>query len=288
MTPATAAPPPLPSPHPWAPVPFEVRERAAETVDTVTLSLAPPDGGVPPLAFRPGQFNMLYLYGIGEVAISLSGDPGRADRFVHTVRAAGKITQALQRVGLHATVGVRGPYGGGWPVEAARGQDVVLVGGGIGFAPLRPVLYELLHHRDRYGRLEVIYGARTPKDLLYYEEIQGWRARPDLRFQSTVDTAGREWHGDVGVVTTRLPECRFDPPRTIAFLCGPEIMMKRTAEALLARGIPPDRIWVALERNMKCALGICGHCQFGPEFICRDGPVFRYDTVDRFLSVREL
>ncbi len=273
--------------HPWVPVPFVVLERKSETPDTITLVLAP-KGKSEKLSFRPGQFNMLYVFGVGEAAISISGDAQVRDRYTHTIRTVGKVTQALHAVGEGDVVGVRGPYGTGWPVPEAHGQDVVIVAGGLGLPPLRPVIYEMIRHRDRYGRIEVIYGARTPKDLVHYDEIQGWRTRSDLRFQTTVDTAGREWYGDVGVVTTRLPDTRFEPGRTVAFLCGPEIMMKLTAQALVARGIPAESIWLSLERNMKCAVGICGHCQFGPDFVCRNGPVFRYSDIERFFGVREL
>jgi len=272
---------------PWFPVPYRVEQRAMETADTVTLTLSPPEGS-PPRRFRPGQFNMLYIFGVGEAAISVSGNPERPEALVHTVRSAGKISEALAGAAPGTTVGVRGPYGSGWPLDQAEGKDVVLVAGGLGLPPLRPVLYELLRQRERYGRIEVIYGARTPKDLVYYRQIQEWRTRTDLRFQTTVDAAGREWYGDVGLVTARVPDLRIDPARTIAFLCGPEIMMKFTAQALETRGVSDASIHVSLERNMKCAIGLCGHCQLGPEFVCRDGPVFRYRDVRRFLSVREL
>jgi NAD(P)H-flavin reductase len=272
---------------PWVPVPFTLEQRTAETADTVTIELAPPRGASP-IAFRPGQFNMLYIFGVGEAAISVSGDPAHPATLVHTVRSAGKVTNALTQAPSGTTVGVRGPYGTGWPLEVAKGKDVILVAGGLGLPPLRPVLYELFRHRERYGRIEVIYGARTPKDLVYYNQIQEWRARTDLRFQTTVDAADRDWYGDVGLVTARVPDIRVDPAWTVAFLCGPEIMMKFTAQALEARGMEDRSIYVSLERNMKCAIGLCGHCQFGPEFVCRNGPVFRYHDVRRFLSVREL
>lgn len=273
--------------HGWVPTPFTIRGRTAETADTVSMLLAP-SAGDPTPTFRPGQFNMLYVFGVGEVAVSISGDPEQSDGFVHTVRAVGKVSQALAAATPGMAIGVRGPFGTGWPVEEAEGKDVVVVGGGLGIAPLRPLLYEFAEHRDRYGRVEIIYGARTPKDLVYYSQIQSWRARPDLRFQTTVDSAGRDWYGDVGVVTTRLPDARFEPGNTVAFLCGPEIMMKRTAQALESRGVAEDRIWLSLERNMKCALGLCGHCQLGPEFVCRNGPVFRYQEIRPYLDVREL
>jgi NAD(P)H-flavin reductase len=278
---------PAPGASPWVPVPYRVDQRAAETADTITVTLTPPKGvRAPP--FLPGQFNMLYVFGVGEAAISVAGDPAHPETLIHTVRSAGKVSTALSQAAPGTTVGVRGPYGTGWPIEAAKGKDVVLVAGGLGLPPLRPVLYELLRHRDRYRRIEVIYGARTPKDLVYYNQIQGWRGRTDLRFQTTVDAADREWYGDVGLVTARVPDIRIDPAQTIAFLCGPEIMMKFTAQALEAKGMTDASIYVSLERNMKCAIGICGHCQLGPEFVCRNGPVFLYKDVRRFLSVREL
>jgi NAD(P)H-flavin reductase len=272
---------------PWIPAPFRVAERTAETSDTATLVLASAPGNRS-ISFRPGQFNMVYAFGVGEAAISVSGDPAHPERLVHTIRSAGKVTAALAGAAPGTAVGIRGPYGTGWPLELARGKDVVLVAGGLGLPPLRPLLYELLRRRDQVGRIEVIYGARTPKDLVYYDEIQTWRARRDVRFQTTVDSAGRDWYGDVGLVTARLPDLRVDPANTVAFLCGPEVMMKFTAQGLEALGVPEPSVYVSLERNMKCAIGLCGHCQFGPEFICRDGPVFRYDVVRPFLSVREL
>jgi NAD(P)H-flavin reductase len=277
-----------PPPNSAVPVPFEVRERRMETSDTVTLVLAPTAAVARTPAFRPGQFNMLYAFGIGEVAISISGDPEGPGTLVHTIRSAGRTTEALCASPPGSVVGVRGPFGSGWPLDAAAGRDLVLVAGGLGLPPLRPLLYEILRERSRFGRVEVIYGARSPGDLVFYDEVQRWRARPELRVQTTVDTAGPDWHGDVGVVTARLPDARFDPARTTAFLCGPEIMMRLTARALHDRGVPRASIWLSVERNMKCAVGVCGHCQFGPAFVCRDGPIFSYDRIGRFLEVREL
>lgn len=279
---------PTPPAHiPMAPVPYEVRSQTAETDDTATLVLAPADGThVPPA--RPGQFNMVYVFGVGEAAISLSGDASDSTVIVHTVRAAGRITEAIVRASAGQALGVRGPYGRGWPMDLARGKDVVLMAGGLGLPPLRPVLYEMLRHREQYGRIEVMLGARTPKDLVYYPEIQSWRHRADLRFQVTVDAAGRDWYGDVGLVTARIPDARFEPANTVAFLCGPEIMMKNSARDLEARGVPATAIWLSMERNMKCAVALCGHCQYGPDFVCRDGPVFRYREIRDRLSCREV
>ncbi|MGA8664296.1 MAG: FAD/NAD(P)-binding protein [Thermoplasmata archaeon] len=278
---------PAPGASPWVPHPFRVERRATETADTMTLVLAPRKG-VRPIAFRPGQFNMVYVFGVGEAAISIAGDPAHPETLTHTVRSAGKVSAAIARAVPGTTLGVRGPYGTAWPLDQAVGKDVVLVAGGLGLPPLRPALYEMLRHREKYGRIEVIYGARTPKDLVYYDQIQEWRTRSDLRFQTTVDSAGREWYGDVGLVTARVPDLRVDPAQTVVFLCGPEIMLKFAGQALEARGISDSAMYVSLERNMKCAIGMCGHCQLGPEFVCRDGPVFRYHDVRRFLSVREL
>ncbi len=284
---AEAAEPDEPSgPHPFAPIPYVVRSVVQETPDTVTLAIAPHGSRrIPPA--RPGQFAMLYAFGLGESPIGVSGSAGEGVLF-HTVRDAGRITHALTRLTPGDGVGVRGPYGRGWPMEAARGRDVVIVAGGLGLPPLRPALRTILRDRDAYGRLEIIYGARTPKDLVYAAELQEWRRRGDLRLQVTVDAAGRDWYGDVGVVTTRIPDARFDPARTVAFVCGPEIMMKLTARALLARGVPASATWVSMERNMKCALGFCGHCQFGPSFVCRDGPVLSFEGLAPRLGVREV
>jgi NAD(P)H-flavin reductase len=280
-------PVPVSGPHPLAPRLATVRSHTQETADTVTLVLTSPTAEPFPM-FRPGQFNMLYLPGIGEAAISISGDPRNDRELVHTVRAAGKISNALSSLLPGSTVGFRGPYGRGWPVHVAEGKDLLIVAGGLGLPPLRPLLYEVLSRRPRFGRVEIIYGARSPGDLVFYSEVQEWRQRSDLRFQTTVDAAGREWYGDVGVVTTRVPDMRFDPKNSVAFLCGPEIMMKMTARALEARGVPKEAMWVSMERNMKCAVGFCGHCQFGPSFVCKDGPVFRYLDLEPLLWAKEV
>jgi len=271
----------------YAPAPYVVKSRTQETSDIATLVLAPADG-VALKPFAPGQFNMLYAWGVGEAAISISGPLGPGGELTHTVQSLGPTSKALFSAMPGTCIGVRGPYGTGWPMEAAVGKDVILAAGGLGLPPLRPLLYDLLEHREKFGRIEVVYGARTPKHLVFYDELQTWRARTDLRFQVTVDAAGREWYGDVGVVTTRIPDTRFEPASTVAFVCGPEVMMRFTAQALLARGIGPDSMYLSMERNMKCAIGLCGHCQFGPDFVCRDGPVFSYRRIGPYFSVREV
>ena len=238
--------------------------------------------------FEPGQFNMLYLPGAGEIAISVSGHPDRRAPVAHTIRVAGNVTGVLSRLKEGDTLGLRGPFGTSWPMSECVGRDVLLVAGGIGLAPLRPAVYALLDHPRRYGRLHLLYGARTPDTLLYTDEFDDW-SRAGLAVQTTVDRAGSAWRGNVGVVTTLLDQLKqFDPRNTVVICCGPEVMMKFTVLAALGRGIAPEQIWVSMERNMQCAVGLCGHCQWGPEFVCKDGPVFRYDRIAPFLDVRSL
>jgi NAD(P)H-flavin reductase len=266
---------------------YRVQRVGRETADTFTLEMAPAAGG-DRLAYAPGQFTMLYAFGVGEVAISISGDAAKRNRLVQTIRKVGTVTHALSGLKAGDLVGVRGPYGNQWPMEAAEGHDVVLIPGGIGLAPLRPALYHILSHRDRYNRVALLYGARSPQELLYRREVQRWRSHLDVEVQVTVDRASGDWHGNVGVVTTLIPRAGFDPARAIAMVCGPEVMMRFTALELQKRGIDPHNIYVSMERNMKCAIGFCGHCQFGPVFICRDGPVFAYTQVRELLDRREV
>jgi NAD(P)H-flavin reductase len=272
---------------PMRPEPFEVRQVAKETGDTFTLTLVPV-AGAKARPFAPGQFNMLYAFGVGEVPISISGDPARPELVVHTIRSVGATTRALQGLKRGDWVGVRGPFGTAWPVGEAHGRDVVLIAGGIGLAPLRPALYHVLLHRALYGRVVLLYGARTPRDMLYARELREWRSRFDIEVEVTVDRATLDWQGSVGVVTKLVQRSPFDPQSATAFICGPEVMIRYAAQALEQRGTPQASIFVSMERNMKCAVGVCGHCQFGPFFVCKDGPVFRYDRILRFFGMREV
>ena len=257
-----------------------------ETRDTVTLELEPPEGR--PFAFAPGQFNMVYAFGAGESAISISGDPDRTGVLVHTIRSVGTVTEHLTAARKGDSIGVRGPFGRGWPIETARGRDLVVVAGGIGLAPLRPMILAALHHRALYRRVVVLVGARTPSDLIYQRELHRWRGHLDAQVEVTVDRGEAAWRGDVGVVTALLRRVELDPARTTAMLCGPEIMMRFAVRELTARGVPASDVFVTLERNMKCGVGFCGHCQLGPRFLCKDGPVFRHDELGDALDVREL
>ena len=282
---ATTLEAPAAGPDPMWPSPFRVRRVSHETVDTFTLTLEPPEGS---FRFAPGQFNMLYAFGAGEVPVSISGDPARSGELLHTIRAVGAVTRALQGLTAGASVGVRGPYGSAWPLDGARGHDVVVVAGGIGLAPLRPAIHHLLSHRGLYGRVAILYGARTPEDILFAKELALWRGRFDAQVEVAVDRANPEWQGSVGVVTKLIAQASFDAEAAQALVCGPELMMRFAVAALAERGLTDEAIHVSMERNMKCGVGLCGHCQFGPHFVCRDGPVFRHDRVRTLLGVREV
>ena len=273
---------------PMCPEPYRVAAVSRETHDTFTLSLEAADGA-PAAGFSPGQFSMLYVFGVGELPISISGDPEQGGRLTYTVRSVGPATQALVSRKVGDWLGVRGPFGTAWPLEAARGKDVLIIAGGIGLAPLRPAIYHLLRHRDDYVRLIVLYGARSPHDLLYKKELAAWGRSPDTQVLTTVDYGGLNWRGRVGVVTTLFRHLRMHPDKTVAFICGPEIMMRYViAELEENRGVLGSDIYLSMERNMKCAVGFCGHCQFGPYFICKDGPVFSYQKLRGLLSKHEL
>jgi NAD(P)H-flavin reductase len=269
---------------PMVPSPFRVRRRRRETADTWTLTLEPVAGE--PIAPAPGQFTMLYAFGVGEIAISVSGS---ADGLLtHTVRAVGAVSGAVCAARAGSVLGVRGPFGNSWPLTEAAGADVVVVAGGVGLAPLRTSVQWLERARGDYGEVTLLYGGRTPADLLYRRELDQLEARGKLTVGVTVDAAARGWSGNVGVVPKLVAGAKFDPASTVALVCGPEIMMRFSAEALLERGVAPERIYVSMERNMQCGLGHCGHCQLGPTLICRDGPVYSYDVLAPLMEVREL
>jgi NAD(P)H-flavin reductase len=271
---------------PYLPEAFVIRRRRRETADTWTLELEPESGGVV-FPFTPGQFTMVYAFGAGEVPISISGDPGRRERLVHTIRVSGATTRAICSLTRGATLGIRGPYGTAWPVDLAEGGDLVIAAGGIGLAPLRPALYAALDRREAFGKIVLLYGGRSPDQLLYISELDRWRAA-GVDVHVTVDKADETWDGPVGVVTTLIERASFDREHATALVCGPEVMMRFTAAGLVRAGLSANSVFLSLERNMKCALGQCGRCQFGPVFVCGDGPVFPYAPVERLLTVPEL
>jgi len=269
------------------PLPGVVEQVTKETPDTFTLTVSRDEDSEQDV-FQPGQFSMLWVFGVGELPISISGDPADRDKLVYTVRSVGKATHALVSQKPGTEIGIRGPFGTGWPMEAARGRDVIIIAGGIGLAPLRPAIYEVLRNRDRYGRLVVLYGARSPRELLYRKELAAWAQQPDTQVLVTVDYGGLGWHGHVGVVTTLFKYARLQPSKSVAMICGPEIMMRFVTRQLEEHGVTAANTYLSMERNMKCAAGFCGHCQYGPLFICKDGPVFPYTTIRPLLEKYEL
>ena len=248
----------------------------SESPDTTTLVLTDVDPAI--VAGRPGQFVMAALPAFSPAPISISRF--RPDGIELTIRAAGPATAAITRLGRGDALGLRGPLGTAWPVEAAYGRDVVIVTGGIGLAPLRPLVDAVLAERDRFGAFRLFYGARTWSDQLFGDELDAWAGRPDLQVELTVDRAGPEWLGRVGVVTHLFDRATWDGSNAIGFVCGPERMMQATVETLEERQIAPERVWVTLERHMECGVGLCGHCQMGRWFVCRDGPVFNLASLD--------
>ncbi len=270
---------------PMIPRPVSVRRIVWETDDTYTL-LLDLDASAP--RFKPGQFNMLYVPGVGESAISISSDPSKPRTVAHTIHRVGTVTTALAQKKRGDIIGLRGPFGSSWPVEKARTRDVCIVAGGIGLAPLRPLLYSLFHHRKEFGRIVLLYGARSPLDLLYRVELEKWIDLHNVEVLVTVDRSDSSWKGHIGVVTNLFSYVKLDARNTIAYVCGPETMMKFTLDELDNRGLPQDQTYLSMERNMKCAVGFCGHCQYGPYFICKDGPVFALPQVRHLLEKKEL
>ena len=276
-----------PLPDPMLPQRYRIQHVRREIPDTFTLELEPEDGGNIP-QFATGQFNMLYVFGVGEIPISISGDPAKRSPLVHTTRAVGTVSKAMRDLKPDDVIGVRGPFGSSWPIKQAEGRDIVIAAGGIGLAPLRSVMYHIMSHREKYGKTVLLYGARTPADILYRRELEHWRAHFDLEVYVTVDRATGSWRGSVGVVTRLIPRAPFDPQNTVALVCGPEIMMRFTVIELEKRGVVRENIYVSMERNMKCAIGMCGHCQYGPNFVCKDGPVFPYSQIQGLLTKWEI
>ncbi|KUI30361.1 oxidoreductase [Mycobacterium sp. IS-1742] len=284
MTDAMTTPTPASA---MSPVPYRVRTRIAENHDSATLCLEPV--GDPLRAPKPGEFMMLYAFGIGEVAISVSGSPTDTDDAVtHTIRAVGAVSRALHDAQPGTVIGMRGPLGTDWGLDDAAGRDLVIVAGGVGLAPLRPVVLGALAERDRYGRVALIAGARSRDDFLFADELRRWADSGAVDVHLTVDVPVQGWPGEVGFVTEPLRRLPVRPDRTTAFLCGPEPMMRNSAAELVRKGLAPNKIRVSLERNMQCGIGWCGHCQLGPLLLCRDGPVVGYDVAEPLLQVEEL
>jgi NAD(P)H-flavin reductase len=269
-----------------------IRRVVRETPDTATywMSFADPADRTA-YRFEPGQFNMLYLFGSGEVPISVSSDPGSPHRLAHTIRSTGRVTNLFPRLSPGHQLAVRGPFGRPWPMATARGGDLLIVAGGLGLAPVRPAIHQAMRYREAYRRVIVLVGARGPEHVLYRGQLDAWHQwmrQRGVELALTVDVADDSWPYGEGVVTTLFDAAGIDPERTSAFVCGPDIMMTFAVRALLGRGLPSERIWLSMERNMQCAVRLCGHCQFGSTFVCADGPVFRHDRIAALLEVHEL
>lgn len=277
------------SPDPWLAHKVVIRNITLEIDNVSTFELAFCDEQQQlQYRFRPGQFNMLYLPGAGEAAISMSGDTRYYQSLAHTIRLAGNVTRGIAQLKPGDTLGLRGPFGSSWPMEECEGRDVILVAGGIGLPPLRPVIYQLLADPQKYGRLNLLLGARSPSALIYQAEYADWE-RQGLHIHTSVDRPNPGWQGNVGVVTLLLERLQsFDPQNTILMCCGPEVMMRFVSLSACDRGLSLEQIWVSTERNMQCAIGLCGHCQLGPKFLCKDGPVLRYDQVEPYMKVEGL
>jgi len=241
------------------------------------------EGARPRFDFVPGQFNMVYAPGVGEVAISISSDPDD-DLLEHTIRIVGRTTRVIEGLDVGDVLGLRGPYGRGWPLQEARWKDVLVVTGGLGCAPVTGAIDYMMRRRASYGHITILHGVKKPADMIYRDRFKQWRREPDTQVLLTSDEPDRRWRDRTGVVTELFEEVTFDPGRTVAFMCGPEVMMRYGVRILGERGMPRNRIYVSLERNMKCAVGLCGHCQLGPEFVCKDGPIFPYDRIARFME----
>jgi NAD(P)H-flavin reductase len=271
------------------PVPVQIVDVREENFNTRTFTMRIEDAGIR-ASYRwiPGQFNMIYVPGVGEAAISISSDPQETEVIGHTIRVVGSVTRAINRLGCGGMVGLRGPFGHGWPLEELDGGDVVLVGGGIGLAPLRPVIYWLLRNRERFRRVMLLYGCRTPEDRLYAGELEEWSAKEEIDVLVTVDNATAGWVGPVGVVTRLLQRIKVNAAKTTVMVCGPRMLNRAAAWSFLQLHVAPERIYLSLERNMQCGFGQCGHCQYGPKFVCKDGPVFAFSEIAGIFAKEEI
>jgi sulfhydrogenase subunit gamma (sulfur reductase) len=279
---------PLPTAIPMSPEPAEIVEKRSfgPNIHAYRLRLVDPSAR-PRFDFVPGQFNMVYMPGIGEVAISPSSDPDDED-LEHTIRIIGRTTRVIDGLGPGDVLGLRGPYGNGWPLSEARFKDVLVITGGLGCAPVTGAIDYMFRRRESYGHLTILHGVKKPADLVHRSRFEVWRRERDTTVLLTADQPDRAWRDRSGVVTELFDEVVIDPGRTIVFMCGPEVMMHYGIRNLRGRGVPAGRIFLSLERNMKCALGSCGRCQLGPEFVCKDGPIFPLSRIARFFAVSGL
>jgi NAD(P)H-flavin reductase len=271
--------------NPLLPEPARIVEKRSTGGDIhiYRLRLDRPDAR-PRFDFTPGQFNMLYVPGVGEVAISISSDP-EEETLEHTIRIVGRVTRVIEKLEVGDALGVRGPYGNGWPLQQSRFQDLLFVTGGLGCAPVAGAIDYVFRRRANYGQVTILHGVKKPADLCERERFEQWRRHPDTRVLLTSDVPDRRWRDRTGVVTELFDEIELDPLRTLLFMCGPEVMMRYAARNLGERGLPERRMYVSIERNMRCAVGLCGHCQLGPSFVCKDGPIFPLPRIAPFFRM---
>ena len=269
------------------PLKYTIVSKKTENEGLFTFEMEPStDHAIEPL--KPGQFNMIYAFGMGEIPISVSSLNVQYPKIIHTIQDVGAVSKAICNSKVGAVLGVRGPFGSTWENKASKGKDIIIMAGGVGFAPLRPLIESIIKDRSSYNRVNVLYGTRSPDNILFHQDVISLQSNPDINFQVTVDHAFSNWYGHVGVVTTLIDSAVFDPENTIAYVCGPEVMMRFGIQALSSKGIADENIFLSMERNMKCAIGHCGHCQYGPLFVCKDGPVFNYSNIKSYLNIREL
>jgi NAD(P)H-flavin reductase len=273
----------------WMPVPARILDIKDENFNTYTIRLRIEDEAARN-AYRwaPGQFNMLYVPGVGEAAISISSDPEKPAELEHTIRVVGSVTRAIKKTGTGGIIGIRGPFGTSWPTEGIKEKNVVMVAGGIGLAPIRPMIYWLLHHRDHCKRVVLLYGCRSPEDRVFAPELEKWELNSNIDVLVTVDNATGDWTGPVGVVTHLLRRIRVDAEHTTVMVCGPKILNRAASWQFLQLHVRPEQVYVSLERNMNCGFGQCGHCQYGSKFVCRDGPVFRFADIAHIFAKEEI
>lgn len=273
--------------NPYLPHMAKIVERRQESDTIFTLRLRFEDAAVrESYRFAPGQFNMVYLFGVGEVAISIVSDPEEEGLFDHTIRIVGRVTEGLAALREGDSVGIRGPYGRGWPLQAAEGQDVLIVTGGLGCAPVVSVIHYVIRRRRHFGKLTIVQGVKHSADLIYRKHYEEWARVPNTEVLIAANASSGHWPWHVGPVTELINQADIDPARTVAMMCGPEGMMIAAAKILLHKGMPETALHFSTERNMQCAIGHCGHCQFGGKFVCRDGPVFSYAEIRELLGVR--
>lgn len=270
---------------PYLPTTAIIKGRRQESATIFTLDLSFTNPSLHSnYSFHPGQFNMIYLYGVGEVAISISSDPKENALISHTIRAVGRVTKALAKLTVGDFVGIRGPYGQGWPLKESCGKDVIIVTGGLGCAPVVSVISYILARRDQYGTLSILQGVKHSDDLIFRKQYAHWQRHPNTKIYIAADQAGPKWPWSVGYVTDMIQQLTLNPENTVAMMCGPEGMMHAAISALVQRHIPEESIFLSMERNMECGIGQCGHCQYGGLFICKDGPVFAYPQIKALFS----